>query len=136
MPRSKYLISNTSVEWGERLCILGTGWLHMDLDGKSGLKHVRDFQDVCRMGSKCVICKNSVEWGERLCILGTGLPHMDLDGKIGAHAGTFQCSLVWVQEQVRDFHEVCRMGSNYAIFNNAVQSVVKAGMRLTGAADG
>ena len=26
--------------------------------------------------------------------------------------------------------------SNYAIFNNAVQSVVKAGMRLTGAADG
>ena len=35
--RSKCVISNNSVEWGERLCILGTGLPHMDLDGKSGL---------------------------------------------------------------------------------------------------
>ena len=39
--RSKCVISKTSVEWGERLCILGTGLLHMDLDGKIGL--VRTF---------------------------------------------------------------------------------------------
>ncbi|CDI82459.1 hypothetical protein EAH_00066500, partial [Eimeria acervulina] len=65
---SKCVICKKSVEWGERLCILGTGLPHMDLDGKIGLEQVRDFQDVCRMGSKCVNSKTSVEWGERLCI--------------------------------------------------------------------
>ena len=39
--RSKCVISTKSVEWGERLCILGTGLLHMELDGKIGL--VRTF---------------------------------------------------------------------------------------------